>query len=331
MKILVTGGAGYIGSHICLELFNEGYTPIIVDNFSTSNEKNIVYLKQISKTHINIENVDICDNKALENVFRKHDNIDAIIHCAGLKSVPESILNPLEYFSVNVSGSINLLQLSQKYKVGKFIFSSSASVYGESSISPLSEETELKPNHPYAESKAIIEKILKRFIQVNKDYSSVVLRYFNPIGSHPSGELNSNEKHDNLNLMSYLLKTVKGDQPFLEIYGYDYDSNDGTAVRDFVHVVDLAKAHVKSLKYLEHNQGYSIFNIGTGTGVSVLDLVKAFEEVNNIHIPIEFCERRKGDIGISYASVDKATTILGWKAQKNLKEMCRDSWNRVKS
>lgn len=329
MKILLTGGAGYIGSHIYLELFNKGYNTIILDNFTNSGIDTITQLAHLTGSNIEYYNIDICDKKALENFLINNNDIDIVIHCAGLKSVPDSILNPLKYYENNVLGTLNLISLMNKYNINKLVFSSSASIYGDQKYYPIKENAKIEPLHPYGQSKAIIEQVIKDYANSNKRFSAVILRYFNPIGAHNSGLIGEFTMQKDMNIMSYILKVAQKGQDYFNIYGYDYDTHDGTAIRDFIHVVDLARGHVSSLDYLLKNKGVETFNLGTGKGHTVLDLVKSFEKVNNIDIPQEYSERRQGDIPISYADVSKAQKLLQWKPTKSLEDMCYDSWNRI--
>ena len=320
MSILVTGGAGYIGSHICVELLNEQYELIIVDNLSNSNKKVLERIKELGKKDFKFYN-----SEDLDNVFSEN-NIEGVIHLAGYKSVNESISNPLDYYQNNVSGAIILFKTMEKYNVKQLVISSSATVYGADDISPLTEDMELEPINPYGRTKLILEQIANDLCNSNKECSISVLRYFNPIGAHISGRIGEDPKGIPNNLMPYITQVAIGKMEKLSIYGNDYETNDGTGVRDYIHVVDLAKGHIKSLKKLSTEKGLRIYNLGTGIGYSVLDLVNSFEKANGIKIPYEIIGRRSGDVGTCFSNADKANKELGWKAEKDIIQMCEDSW-----
>ena len=325
MSILVTGGAGYIGSHICVELLNEQYELIIVDNLSNSNKKVLERIKELGKKDFKFYNIDLLNSEDLDNVFSEN-NIEGVIHLAGYKSVNESISNPLDYYQNNVSGAIILFKTMEKYNVKQLVISSSATVYGADDISPLTEDMELEPINPYGRTKLILEQIANDLCNSSKEWSISVLRYFNPIGAHISGRIGEDPKGIPNNLMPYITQVAIGKMEKLSIYGNDYETNDGTGVRDYIHVVDLAKGHIKSLKKLSTEKGLMTYNLGTGIGYSVLDLVNSFEKANGIKIPYEIIGRRSGDVGTCFSNADKANKELGWKAEKDIIQMCEDSW-----
>ena len=323
MNILVTGGAGYIGSHTCVALLNEGQNVIVADNLINSKAETIDKIKKITNKDIVFYKVDITEEAKVETIFENH-KIDAIIHFAGLKAVGESVEKPLEYYYNNLLSTMVLCKMCRKYNVNKFVFSSSATVYGDNKV-PFTETMELKPTtNPYGETKAMIERILTDIAKANKDFSVALLRYFNPVGAHESGLIGESPNGIPNNLMPYITKVAKGELKKLHIFGDDYPTVDGTGVRDYIHVVDLAEGHIAALKNL--TPGVHIYNLGTGKGTSVMELVKAFEEANNIKIPYEITPRRPGDIATCYADTTKANTELQWKAKKDIKDMCRDAW-----
>lgn len=323
-NIFVTGGLGFIGSHTVIELLNQGHNVIIIDNLSNSNLDILEKIKKISNSeNIKFYQGDILDEKLMNIIFIR-ENIDSVIHFAGLKSVSESVKEPLKYYENNISGTIVLLKTMEKYNVKNLIFSSSATVYGNNKA-PFTEESQTGVNitNPYGRSKYLIEEMLKDL----KDWNIFFLRYFNPIGCHSSGIIGENPNGIPNNLMPYLMRVASGKYPFLSVYGDDYNTMDGTGVRDYIHVVDLAKAHVKALdKFIK---GFTALNLGTGKGTSVLELIHTFESVNNIRIPYKICERREGDIDISLCNPSKANKILDWKAKLTVKDMCKDSWNFI--
>lgn len=323
MNILLAGGAGYIGSHTCIELVKSGYEVIIVDDLSNSDKKMISILEGITGKKIKFYEVDCSDIKALEAVFEEN-NIDGIIHFAGLKAVGESSQIPLEYYRNNLMCTINLGTLSQKYSVNKFIFSSSATVYGDNEV-PFHEEMDLLPTtNPYGETKVMGERILKDLSKSYDDIGICLLRYFNPLGAHESGLIGEKPNGIPNNLLPYVLKVAKGDLKELSVFGNDYDTTDGTGVRDYIHVVDLAIGHVMALEKIK--KGVSVYNLGTGEGYSVLELVNTFEKVTGVKVAYKIVDRRPGDIATCYAGTEKAEKLLGWTAKKTLEDMCRDSW-----
>lgn len=329
--ILVTGGAGYIGSHTCVELLNNGFDILIADNFSNSSPKAIERLEQITSKQIPYINVDIRDESGLEQVFRDH-LIDAVIHFAGLKAVGESMLNPLTYFDNNIAGTVTLLKVMQKFAVKIMIFSSSATVYGEENSSPYQESMPTHmPNNNYGYTKLVIEQMLQKLSAVDSKSSIALLRYFNPIGAHPTGLIGEHPKGIPNNLLPYVTQVAVGLREKLSIFGGDYATPDGTAVRDYLHVVDLAVAHVLALKNRLVQQGCEIWNVGTGTGYSVLDIKNTFEEVNQLEIPFEIVTRREGDLPSFFADPSKIQQELGWQVQYQLKDMLAHSWNWQKN
>ena len=323
MNILVTGGAGYIGSHTCVELLNNNHSVIIADNLCNSKIETINKIKQITNKDVLFYQVDVTDRQAVESIFSSYQ-IDGVIHFAGLKAVGESVEKPLEYYYNNIVSTIILSKACIKYNVNKFVFSSSATVYGENKV-PFIETMDLLPTtNPYGETKAISERILMDVAKVNKNFSVSLLRYFNPVGAHKSGLIGESPIGIPNNLMPYVTQVAKGKLEKLRVFGNDYNTVDGTGVRDYIHVMDLAEGHVAAIEKL--TEGVHIYNLGTGQGTSVLQLIHAFEEVNNIKVPYEIVGRRPGDIASCYADASKAERELGWKAKRGIKEMCRDAW-----
>lgn len=326
MNVLLTGGAGYIGTHTCIELINAGHTVVVADNFSNSSPKAIERVEEITGKKIPLYNIDACDVEALDKLFAEN-KIDAVIHFAGLKAVGESCEIPVAYYRNNLDSTLALLEVMKKYSVANFVFSSSATVYGIPKSVPLVETMPTGCTNPYGWTKLMNEQILTDAAKADSNLSVVLLRYFNPIGAHESGRIGENPNGIPNNLMPYITQVAAGRLKRLGVFGNDYPTHDGTGVRDYIHVVDLAKGHVKAIDYAEQHKGTEIFNLGTGTGYSVLDIVKAFSKVNNIEIPYDIKPRRAGDIAECYADPTKAYEILGWKAEKDLEDMCRDSWN----
>ena len=327
MNVLLAGGAGYIGSHTCVELIKSGHTVIIADNFSNSCPEAVKRVEKLTDTKIPLYEADVCDRDAVEKIFAEN-KIDAVIHFAGLKAVGESVEKPLLYYRNNIDSTLTLLETMSKYKVNNFIFSSSATVYGTPKTVPLVETMPTgSPTNPYGWTKLMMEQILSDTAKANPDFSVVLLRYFNPIGAHESGMIGEDPNGIPNNLMPYITQVAAGRLEQLGVFGDDYPTHDGTGVRDYIHVVDLAKGHVKAIEYAAENKGCEVFNLGTGTGYSVLDIVKAFEKVNGVKIPYVIKPRRAGDIAECFANADKAEKVLGWKAEKNLEDMCYDSWN----
>ena len=329
MKILVTGGTGFIGSHTCVELLNAGYDVVIIDNLSNSKREVKDYIEQITGKKVFFYEDDVCDKEVLRKIFNDH-KIDAIIHFAGYKAVGESVLKPLMYYRNNLDSTLSLLEVASEFNVKKFVFSSSATVYGKPKKLPIKEDFPLSTTNPYGTTKLIIEGILRDLYKSDNDWSIAILRYFNPIGAHSSGLLGENPNGIPNNLMPYIIKVATGELNCLGVFGNDYDTHDGTGVRDYIHVVDLAKGHVKAIEKIMKETGCDAYNLGTGKGYSVLDLVSTFMKVNNVNVKYEIKERRPGDIDACYADPSYACEKLGWKAEKSIEDMCRDAYNFVK-
>ena len=326
MKILVTGGAGYIGSHTVVELQGAGYNVVVVDNLANASEKVIGRVENITGKKVPFYKADIRDRVALEEIFEK-EKIDAVIHFAGLKAVGESVSKPWEYYENNISGTLTLVDVMRKNNVKNIIFSSSATVYGDPAFVPITEECPKgQCTNPYGWTKSMLEQVLTDIQKADPQWNVVLLRYFNPIGAHKSGTIGENPNGIPNNLMPYITQVAVGKLKSLNVFGNDYDTPDGTGVRDYIHVADLATGHVKALKKLEPGSGLNIYNLGTGVGYSVLDIVKNFEAATGVTIPYEIKGRRAGDIATCYSSADKAYRELGWKAQYDIKDMCADSW-----
>lgn len=326
MAILITGGCGYIGSHTCIEMLQAGYDIVVLDNYCNSKPEALRRVKELTGKEFPIYECDIRDKEGLRQIFRTH-SIEAVIHFAGLKSVSESTQKPLEYYNNNVYGTLVLCQVMEEMDCKCMIFSSSATVYGGTSPSPLKEEMPTGAvTNPYGRTKFMIEGILSDLSLSDSDWSIVLLRYFNPIGAHESGCIGEDPSGIPNNLMPYILQVAIGKLPQLYIYGDDYDTPDGTGVRDYIHVVDLALGHVKAVDYALKHTGVEAFNLGTGKGYSVLDLVKAFKTANGVDVPYRIVSRRAGDLATCYSDPSKAAMLLGWKAKKGIVDMCRDSW-----
>ncbi|MBE6877811.1 MAG: UDP-glucose 4-epimerase GalE [Ruminococcaceae bacterium] len=331
MAILVTGGAGYIGSHTVVELLNIGKEVVIVDNLSNSSEKSIDRVREITGRDVKFYKADILDREALEEIFSKED-IESCIHFAGLKAVGESVAKPWEYYNNNITGTLVLLDVMKKHGCKNIIFSSSATVYGDPAFVPITEECPKGIcTNPYGWTKSMLEQILSDVQRADNEWNVVILRYFNPIGAHISGRIGENPNGIPNNLMPYITQVAVGKLEQLGVFGSDYDTHDGTGVRDYIHVVDLAKGHVKALAKLEKGSGLNIYNLGTGTGYSVLDMVKSFEEANGVAVPYVIKDRRPGDIATCYADAKKAKEELGWEAENGIVEMCRDAWRWQKA
>lgn len=329
--ILVAGGAGYIGSHTCVELIKHGYEILVLDNFSNSSAKVFDRLKKITGQDIPYVDIDICDEAGLESVFSTYD-IQAVIHFAGLKAVGESMLNPLVYFENNIAGTSTLLKVMKRHAVKHMIFSSSATVYGEINPSPYQESRQTgMPTNTYGYTKLVVEQMLQKLDQAEEGWSIALLRYFNPIGAHPSGLIGEHPKGIPNNLLPYVTQVAIGLREKLSIFGGDYDTADGTAVRDYLHVVDLAVAHVLALKNRLDHTGCDIWNVGTGNGYSVLDIKNTFEQVNQLQVPFEIVARREGDLASFYADSSKIQNELGWEVQYQLDDMLAHSWNWQKN
>lgn len=324
--ILLTGGAGYIGSHTALELVNAGFNVISFDNFSNSSNEALNRVEQLSgKSIISIEG-DIRDAAALRQVFTDH-TISAVVHFAGLKAVGESTQLPLHYYDNNVAGTVTLCQVMREFQVKKLVFSSSATVYGDAKQVPILESATRSATNPYGQSKLMIEHILEDLVAAEPDWGITLLRYFNPVGAHASGRIGENPNGIPNNLMPFIAQVAVGKREQLSVFGNDYATHDGTGVRDYIHVVDLALGHVKALQYLTKNSGVTAINLGTGIGYSVLDMVNAFSQTNKVAVPYQIVARRAGDIATCYAHPDKAAQLLGWHAEKTLEDMVRDSWH----
>lgn len=330
MKILVTGGAGYIGSHTCVELLNEGFEVVVIDNFSNSKSSSLDAIKKITGKDFKFYEIDYLDKDALNKVFEEN-KIDAVINFAGFKAVGESVQKPIEYYTNNISGALNLLDVMRKYNVKKFVFSSSATVYGNPEKIPLTEDCKIGgTTNPYGTSKLFIEQILKDIYASDNSWDIIILRYFNPVGAHESGLIGEDPKGIPNNLMPYIAKVATKELKELSVFGNDYNTPDGTGVRDYIHVVDLAKGHVLALNKLEkEGKGLFIYNLGTGTGYSVLDLVRAYEKANNVKVPYKIAPRRDGDIATCYSDPTKAKNELGFVATKTIEDMCHDSYKFV--
>ncbi len=330
MSILITGGAGFIGSHTAVEFLNAGYDVVIVDNYYNSSPKALERIKEITGKDFRAYEVDLCDKAALEKVFLENPEIDSAIHFAGLKAVGESVQKPGLYYYNNLVSTLNLVELLGKYNAKRIVFSSSATVYGMPKTVPIREDFPLSTTNPYGETKLMIERILKDLWVSDPEWSVSVLRYFNPIGAHKSGLIGENPKGIPNNLLPYVAKVAAGQLPCLSVFGDDYDTKDGTGVRDYIHVVDLAKAHLKALERAEKVSGVEYFNIGTGTGYSVLEIVHAYEKATGLKVNYKIVERRPGDIATCYADPAKAYEVLGWQAENGIDDMCRDLANWMK-
>ena len=326
MAILVTGGAGYIGSHTCIELLNEGYEVVVVDNLCNSCEESLKRVEEITGKTVKFYEADLLDRDALEKIFAA-EKVESVIHFAGLKAVGESVQKPLEYYHNNITGTLILCDVMRNHGVKNIVFSSSATVYGDPAFIPITEECPKgQCTNPYGWTKSMLEQILTDLHTADSEWNVVLLRYFNPIGAHKSGKIGENPKGIPNNLMPYITQVAVGKLKCLGVFGDDYDTPDGTGVRDYIHVVDLALGHVKAIKKLEAKEGVSIYNLGTGNGYSVLQMVKAMEKACGHEIPYEIKPRREGDIATCYADPSKAKRELGWEAQRGLDEMCEDSW-----
>ncbi|APT76119.1 MULTISPECIES: UDP-glucose 4-epimerase GalE [unclassified Marinitoga] len=326
MSILITGGTGYIGSHACVEFLNAGYEIIVLDNFSNSKPAVLKRIKEITGKDFKFYEADLLDKNKIKEIFDENE-IEAVIHFAGLKAVGESVEKPLLYYHNNITGTLNLLEVMKEKNVKKIVFSSSATVYGNPHKVPITEDFPTGATNPYGRTKLFIEEILKDLYISDKNWSISLLRYFNPIGAHESGMIGEDPNGIPNNLMPYITQVAVGKREKLYVFGNDYDTHDGTGVRDYIHVVDLVKGHIKALEKIMETTGVKIYNLGTGTGYSVLDVVKAFEKASGVKIPYEIVDRRPGDVDKIYADPTKALKELGWKAEKDLYDMCKDSWN----
>ena len=331
MNILVTGGAGYIGSHTVVELLQQNHQIIVLDNLSNSSEISLQRVKQITGKDVTFYQGDILDRKILQEIFAKH-HIDAVMHFAGLKSVGESVAKPLAYYENNVTGSIVLTEEMLNAGVNCLVFSSSATVYGDPEIIPITEDCKVGgTTNPYGTSKLMVEQILADTVKAHPEFSVVILRYFNPVGAHESGLIGEDPNGIPNNLLPYISQVAIGKLAQLSIFGDDYDTHDGTGVRDYIHVVDLALGHLKALEKHQAQAGMHIYNLGTGTGYSVLDMVNAFAQTNDVPVPYKIVARRPGDIATCYSDPKKALEVLGWKTERDLNQMMKDTWNWQKN
>ncbi len=328
MNILVTGGTGYIGSHTCVELLENGYNVIIIDNFSNSKRDVVDKIKEITKKDFKFYEGDCCDKDILNKIFDE-DDIDAVIHFAGFKAVGESVKMPLMYYRNNLDSTITLLEVMKSKNCKKFVFSSSATVYGKPASLPIREDFPLSTTNPYGSTKLMIEGILKDLYKSDNSWSIAILRYFNPIGAHKSGLIGENPNDIPNNLMPYIVKVANRELEILSVFGNDYDTPDGTGVRDYIHVVDLARGHIKAIEKVLNDSGVDCYNLGTGNGYSVLDLVETFKKVNNVDVKYQIVDRRPGDIDACYADPSYAKEKLHWEATLNIDDMCKDAYNFV--
>ena len=331
MSVLVTGGAGFIGSHTLISLINAGYEPIVVDNLCNSKKASLDRVEAIVGKKIKFYENDVCDEAAMDKIFEENKDIDCVIHFAGLKAVGESVAMPIEYYNNNILSTLVLCNAMRKHNVKKIVFSSSATVYGAATTVPLTEDMPTGATNPYGKTKLFIEHILSDIFVSDKDWSIVLLRYFNPIGAHESGTIGEDPKGIPNNLMPYIAQVAVGKLEKLHVFGDDYNTPDGTGVRDYIHVVDLAEGHVKAIDWALKNKGCEAVNLGTGNGVSVLELKNAFEAASGVTIPFVIDPRRPGDLGEVYADASKAKNMLGWEAKFDVKRMCEDSWRWQKN
>ncbi|PEM31567.1 UDP-glucose 4-epimerase GalE [Bacillus wiedmannii] len=325
MAILVTGGAGYIGSHTCVELLNNGFEIIVLDNLSNSLVESINRVKEITGKQFKFYEEDLLNSEALNKIFEEN-KIEAVIHFAGLKAVGESVAIPLRYYNNNIISTLVLCEVMQKHNVKKLIFSSSATVYGIPETSPITEEFPLSATNPYGQTKLMIEQIMRDVALADEEWSIALLRYFNPFGAHESGRIGEDPNGIPNNLMPYVTQVAVGKLKELNVFGNDYPTKDGTGIRDYIHVIDLANGHVKALEKVLNKRGVDAYNLGTGTGYSVLEMVEAFEKVSGRKVPYKITERRPGDVAVCFADASKAKLELGWEATRGLEEMCEDSW-----
>lgn len=325
MSVLLTGGAGYIGSHTCVELLNAGYEVVVVDNYVNSQYEAIRRVEQITGKKVKAYEADVCDREAMDKLFAA-EKIDAVIHFAGLKAVGESVAEPLMYYRNNIDATLALCEAMEKHGVKQIVFSSSATVYGAPESSPVPETAKLGCSNPYGWTKYMIEQILRDWAKAHPELSVVLLRYFNPVGAHPSGLIGENPNGRPNNLMPNVLNAASGKVKELKVFGGDYDTPDGTCVRDYIHVVDLANGHLCALRYAQEHAGAEAFNLGTGIGYSVLDIINSFERTTGVKVPYVITDRRSGDVPGYFANPEKAAEKLNWRTQKTLDDMCRDSW-----
>ena len=329
MAILVTGGAGYIGSHTCVELLNAGKEVVVLDNFCNSKPEVVAKIEQVAGKRVVLYEADLLDCEAVTGMFREN-KIEAVIHFAGLKAVGESVEIPLTYYHNNITGTVNLLEVMARFHCKKLVFSSSATVYGTNTDVPFRETHPLSATNPYGRTKLMLEEIMRDTYVSDNEWSFALLRYFNPIGAHKSGLLGEDPNGIPNNLLPYVAQVAAGKLPYLSVYGDDYDTKDGTGVRDYLHVVDLAVGHLNAFDYVLDNPGAEAFNLGTGRGYSVLEIVKSFEKASGVTIPCQIAPRRAGDIATCYADPHKAKKALGWEAKRGIDEMCEDSWRFTK-
>ena len=326
MTVLVTGGAGYIGSHTCVELLEKGHRVAVIDNLCNSSARSLDRVRQITGKNLRFYRGDVRDAALLRKIFSENE-VDCVIHFAGLKAVGESVAQPWRYYDNNLNSTLVLTKVMEEAGVRKLIFSSSATVYTADNGMPLKESSRTgNCTNPYGWTKYMTEQILRGMAQADGEWSIVLLRYFNPIGAHESGRIGEDPRGVPNNLMPYISQVAVGRREYLSVFGDDYDTHDGTGVRDYIHVVDLAKGHVAAVAYAAGHRGCEVFNLGTGTGYSVLDMVKAFREVNGVQVPYRIAPRRPGDIATCYADPSKSRELLGWQAEKDLRDMCRDAW-----
>ncbi|MCP3941296.1 MAG: UDP-glucose 4-epimerase GalE [Desulfobacteraceae bacterium] len=330
MKILVTGGAGYIGSHTCVELLKKNYDVVVLDNFSNSCEESLNRVQNITRKKLSFYEADLLKPSDIHQVFKDH-KIDAVIHFAGLKAVGESVTIPLKYYHNNLTGTFNLLSAMDQFNVKNLVFSSSATVYGDPTTLPITEEFPLCATNPYGRTKLIIEEVLQDLYQSDKSWSIALLRYFNPVGAHESGQIGEDPQGLPNNLMPYISQVAVGLLPRLSVFGSDYNTPDGTGVRDYIHVTDLALGHILTLPKLTSKPGVATYNLGTGNGFSVLEIIKEFEKASNQKISYQITDRRPGDIATCFADSSKAKKELGWETTKSLEDMCKDTWNWQKN
>lgn len=336
--VLVTGGAGYIGSHTSLELLDNEYRVIVVDNLDNSSEESLRRVRQLASSNtaedaLIFRQCDLRDRSNLESILKEFPDISSCIHFAGKKAVGESVSNPLDYYDCNIGGTLTLLRLLEEHKIHKFVFSSSATVYGDPEVLPIPEDAKLSATNPYGRTKLFIEEIIRDVCIANEQFGAFILRYFNPIGAHPSGRIGEDPQGIPNNLMPFIAQVCVGRRPKLSIFGSDYDTKDGTGVRDYIHVVDLAKGHVKALNalYGDHSIGCTEVNLGTGCGISVLELVEGMREASGTPVPYELVDRRPGDVASVYADANLAKRLLSWEAELDIQHMCRDTWRWQKN
>lgn len=330
MKILVTGGAGYIGSHTCVELLNAGYEVVVVDNLCNSSKESLYRIQEITGKKLKFYKADIINYKKIEKIIRK-EKITSVIHFAGLKAVGESVEMPLDYYVNNISGTLELCEAMKKNNVKNMVFSSSATVYGKPETVPIREDFPLSATNPYGRTKLMIEEILRDISVSDKEWKIILLRYFNPIGAHESGRIGEDPKGIPNNLLPYVAKVAVGKLPYVNVFGEDYDTHDGTGVRDYIHVVDLAKGHLKAIEKLEKIDNVEVYNLGTGKGYSVLDIINSFSKASEKEIQYKLMPRRPGDIDVCYADPEKAKNELGWEAEFGIERMCEDTWRWQKN